>query len=262
MNFGVQTYTIRKQQKKNLEKAYLPLIEMGILDYEIARIHFDEKSGKAVRALMDQYGIRISAIQVKPKQVFGDVQSVLDFCKCTGCKNVVLSMLPFSCILGGEGKFYDFLNRLDAQCDVYKAHGITLAYHHHNWEYITLSSGKTRMEELLEKTRKVKFVHDTYWTTKCGLSSARQVQRFGDRLLGIHLRDLTLHKKGLKVLSADGAVGTGVVDFAAVLQAVKETACQYLVIEQKTEKPYEDLKTSYQNCLKIQSTLEVRTDER
>ena len=33
MNFGVQTFTIRKKQKKDLEKAYLPLIEMGILDY-------------------------------------------------------------------------------------------------------------------------------------------------------------------------------------------------------------------------------------
>ena len=262
MNFGVQTYTIRKMQKKDLEKAYLPLIEMGILDYEIARIHFDERSGASVRSLMEKYGIRVSAIQVKPKQVFGDVQSVIDFCKCTGCKNVVLSMLPFSCILGGEGKFYDFVNTLDRQYEVYQAHGITLAYHHHNWEYITLSNGKTRMEELLEKTKKIKFVHDTYWTTKCGLSSARQVQRFGDRLLGIHLRDLTLHKKGLKVLSADGAVGTGVVDFTAVLQAAKETACQYLVIEQKTDKPYEVLNTSSHNCLKIRSTWEACGDEK
>ena len=191
MNFGVQTFTIRKWQKKDLEKAYLPLIQMGIKDLEIARIHFDKTTGEAVRALMDKYGIRVCAIQVKPKQVFSDVQSVVDFCKCTGCTNVVLSQLPFSCVLGREEKFYEFVATLDRQFEIYQSHGITLAYHHHNWEYVTLRSGKTRMQQLLEKTQKIQFVHDTYWTTKCGLSSAQQVLEFGDRLMGIHLRDLT-----------------------------------------------------------------------
>ena len=151
MNFGVQTFTIRKWQKKDLEKAYLPLIKLGILDYEIARIHFDKNTGQAVRALMDKYGIRVRAIQVKPKQVFGDVQSVVDFCKSTGCTNVVLSQLPFSCVLGREEKFYDFVATLDRQFEIYEAHGITLAYHHHNWEYVTLTGGKTRMQELLDE---------------------------------------------------------------------------------------------------------------
>ena len=262
MNFGVQTFTIRKKQKKDLEKAYLPLIEMGILDYEIARIHFDKTTGEAVRALMDKYGIRVCAIQAKPKQVFSDVQSVVDFCKCTGCTNVVLSQLPFSCVLGREEKFYEFVATLDRQFEIYQSHGITLAYHHHNWEYVTLRSGKTRMQQLLGKTQKIQFVHDTYWTTKCGLSSAQQVLEFGDRLMGIHLRDLTLHKKGIDVISSDGAVGSGVVDFAAVLQAAKQTSCRYMVIEQKTKQPYEDIQKSYVNCLKIQSTLEASTHEK
>ena len=262
MNFGVQTFTIRKKQKKDLEEAYLPLIEMGILDYEIALIHFYKNTGEAVRALMDKYGIRVCAIQVKPKQVFSDVQSVVDFCKCTGCTNVVLSQLPFSCVLGREEKFYEFVATLDRQFEIYQSHGITLAYHHHNWEYVTLRSGKTRMQQLLEKTKKIQFVHDTYWTTKCGLSSAQQVLEFGDRLMGIHLRDLTLHKKGIDVISSDGAVGSGVVDFAAVLQAAKQTSCRYMVIEQKTKQPYEDIHKSYVNCLNIQSTLEASTHEK
>ena len=262
MNFGVQTFTIRKKQKQDLEKAYLPLIEMGIMDYEIARIHFDKTTGEAVRTLMDKYGIRVCAIQAKPKQVFSDVQSVVDFCKCTGCTNVVLSQLPFSCVLGREEKFYEFVATLDRQFEIYQSHGITLAYHHHNWEYVTLRSGKTRMQQLLEKTKKIQFVHDTYWTTKCGLSSAQQVLEFGDRLMGIHLRDLTLHKKGIDVISSDGAVGSGVVDFAAVLQAAKQTSCRYMVIEQKTKQPYEDIQKSYVNCLKIQSTLEASTHEK
>ena len=251
IRIGVQTFTIRKAQKKNLEQAYLPLIEMGVRDLEIARIHFDGNTGRAVAALVQKYGIRVAAIQVKPKQVFEDVENVVAFCKLTGCRNVVISMLPFGCILGSEQKFYRFVQTLDRQCEIYKAHGITLAYHHHNWEYITLSSGKTRMEELLELTQQLRFVHDTYWTTKCGLSSPEQIRQFGSRLLGIHLRDLQLYKKGLKVLSKDAPVGRGVVDFAQVFQAAEAVGCSYYAIEQKANRPYEDLQTSWEFCGKL-----------
>ena len=189
-----------------MEASYLPLIKMGILDLEIARIDFTRKNAKEVKRLIEKYGIRPVSIQVKPKYVFGDVDGVVEFCKITGCKNVVISMLPFDCILGKEEKFYHFIGLLDKQYEIYKSHGITLAYHHHNWEYIRLSNGKTRMAELLSKTEKIKFVHDTYWTARCGVDPALQIKEFGSRLLGIHLRDLAFKKKGLDVIPHDTTV--------------------------------------------------------
>ena len=255
MNFGVQTFTIRKLQKKDMEASYLPLVEMGILDLEIARIDFNLDNAKKVKALIDKYGIRPVSIQVKPKYVFGDVSTVVEFCKITGCKNVVISQLPFDCILGGEEKFYSFISTLDGQFDIYAEHGITLAYHHHNWEYIKLSNGKTRMAELLSKTERIKLVHDTYWTARCGIDPTRQIKEFGDRLLGIHLRDLDFKKKLIDVVPHDTAVGEGVIDFAGVLLAAKEVGCEYMVIEQKTDTPYEHIKLSLENLKQIKSQI-------
>ena len=255
MNFGVQTFTIRKLQKKDMEASYLPLVEMGILDLEIARIDFNLDNAKKVKALIDKYGIRPVSIQVKPKYVFGDVLTVVEFCKITGCKNVVISQLPFDCILGGEEKFYSFISTLDGQFDIYAEHGITLAYHHHNWEYIKLSNGKTRMAELLSKTERIKLVHDTYWTARCGIDPTRQIKEFGDRLLGIHLRDLDFKKKLIDVVPHDTAVGEGVIDFAGVLLAAKEVGCEYMVIEQKTDTPYEHIKLSLENLEQIKSQI-------
>ena len=246
MNFGVQTFTVRKKQKKDIKAAYLPLIQMGILEFEVARIDFTPENAEILKQMTEEYGISVKAIQVKPKYVFGDFEKVVAFCHATGCKNVVISMLPFGCILGKEKAFYDFLDTLDPWFDRYAKEGITLAYHHHNWEYIELSSGKRRMDELLQKTEKIKFVHDTYWTAKSGIAPATQIKAFGDRLLGIHLRDLTLKKKrGLGVASTDAAIGEGVIDFASVLEAAKEVGCSYFVIEQKTDTPYEDIQKSF-----------------
>lgn len=261
MAVGVQTFTIRKAQKQNPEKAYLPLVQMGIRELEIARIRFHARNAELIRSLAERYQIRVAAIQVKPGKVAGQTEKIISFCKTTGCRNVVISMLPFSCILGREERFYEFLETLDPLYERYRAQGIELAYHHHNWEYIRLSNGKTRMEELLEQTSKIKFVHDTYWTTRCGLSSPEQIRQFGNRLLGVHLRDLTLVQKGLKVLAKDAAVGTGVVDFEAVFQACAQTGCEYTVIEQKTKHPYEEIARSYQNCMQIQGRIGAKRDE-
>ena len=251
MKFGVQTFTIRKAQKKSIENSYLPLIKLGIKSFEVARIKFNTKNANALKKLIEEQGIEISSIQVKPKYVFNDSNKIIDFCRITGCKNVVISMLPFKCILGSDDKFYTFVGLLDQITAVYEKAGITLAYHHHNWEYIKLSNGKTRMEELLDKTQKIKFVHDTYWTQRSGKEPAAQIKEFGDRLLGIHLRDLTFKKSGIKVLSVDTFVGGGVVDFKAVLESAKAVGCRYYVIEQNTATPYEHIEKSYNTLQNI-----------
>ena len=251
MNFGVQTFTIRKAQKKDIEKSYLPLIKMGISELEVARIDFNEKNADEIWAIMSNHNIRPVSIQVKPKYVFGAPESVVRFCKTTGCKNVVISQLPFSCVLGDEEKFYSFIAKLDGQYELYEKEGITLAYHHHNWEYIKLSNGNTRMDELLSKTKKIKFVHDTYWTARCGIDPAKQIDRFGDRLLVIHLRDLDFSKKLIDVVPHDTWVGGGVIDFKSVLSAAKKVGCEYFVIEQNSKDPYSDIEKSYNHLLSL-----------
>ena len=251
MNFGVQTFTVRRAQKKSIEKAYLPLIKLGIKSFEVARIDFSPKNAERIRTLVDEYGIEVASIQVKPKYVFGDSERIIEFCKATGCKTVVISMLPFKCILGSEKSFYNFVSLLDEQFERYEKSGITLAYHHHNWEYVQLSNGKTRMAELICGTKKIRFVHDTYWSARSGVAPERQIREFGDRLIGVHLRDLTFGRRGLSVLPHDCAVGDGVIDFSAVLSAVKGSGCRYLVIEQNTKTPYSEIEKSFKNLSEL-----------
>ena len=62
-------------------------------------------------------------------------------------------------------------------------------------------------------------------------------------IVGIHLRDITFYKKGLKVLSKDTEIGNGIIDFKKLI--TKTTNVEYMVIEQKTKTPYESLKKSY-----------------
>ena len=244
IEIGLQTFTIRKAQKKDIKEAYLPLIKLGIRSFEVSRMDLTEANALALRELREQYGAEIVSLQIKPKKVFGHFREVVDFAHKVGCKSVVISQLPFSCVLGREEKFFDFISTLDAWYDKYEKEGITLAYHHHHWEYVTLSSGKTRMAELLSRTEKIKLVHDTYWSAKCGIDPVLQMREIGERLLGVHLRDLTLRKRGLDVVSVNCPIGEGVIDFSRVLDEIASLRTPYAVIEQKSADPYSDIKKS------------------
>ena len=245
MEFGVQTFTVRKAQKKSITDAYLPLIRMGIRRLEIARIDFNEKNALEIRELKDKHGIEVASIQVKPKYVSTEIDKLACFCEITECKTIVISMLPFECILGREEKFYSFIAKLDPLFDLYEKRGITLAYHHHNWEYVTLQNGKTRMAELIGKTEKIRFVHDTYWSARSGVDPAAQIEEFGSRLIGIHLRDLAQRKRGLGVKPINCAIGDGILNFERIIRAAERTGSPYYVIEQKTDTPYKDIEKSY-----------------
>ena len=107
------------------------------------------------------------------------------------------------------------------------------------------------MQELLSRTERIKFVSDTYWTARCGISPSSQLRDFGKRLIGVHLRDLTHKAKGLKVMPENCPVGEGVIDFTEVISAASDVGAEYLVIEQKTDNPYIDIEKSYRNIGKI-----------
>ena len=112
------------------------------------------------------------------------------------------------------------------------------------------------MQELLDLTRKIKFVHDTYWSARSGVSPEGQIKSFGNRLLGIHLRDLGFKKRGIKVLSCDAAVGDGNIDFSAVLKAALHEGCAYYVIEQKTNEPYAMIEKSFNRLNELKNSME------
>ena len=98
----------------------------------------------------------------------------------------------------------------------------------------------------------IRFVHDTYWSARSGIAPERQIREFGDRLIGVHLRDLAFDKRGLDVLPHDCAVGDGVIDFSAVLSAVKGSGCEYLVIEQNTKTPQSEIEKSFKKLSEIE----------
>jgi len=112
------------------------------------------------------------------------------------------------------------------------AHGITVGYHNHNQEFTTKVDGRFALEvfaDLLDPS--VVLEVDLYWATAGGADTVALLERLGERVIAVHVKDgtldpaPTLSKKPTDQVPA----GTGVVPLSAALDAA--TSAQYAIVE-------------------------------
>lgn len=120
-------------------------------------------------------------------------------------------------------------------------YGLTLAYHHH---LMMVAETFDEISSLFEKTgSQVGLLLDTGHAVAAGFDYARLIERFGDRIVHIHLkdvRDTILEKVQAGDLSFNAGVregmftvpGDGVVDFAPLVRFVRSAGYTgWLVVE-------------------------------
>jgi sugar phosphate isomerase/epimerase len=244
MKLAIETYTVRKEMRESMGETFADLISLGFTDFELARIKFNDKNADEIALLQKKYPINILAIQVKPNYLSRHIEEIASFCKKVSCKNIVVSKMPFRFIWSSDQKFKDYIVQLNLLADTCSKLNITLAYHHHYWEFVKLKNGKTKLEEIFDNTANMKFVCDTYWTAKCGVNPSKQIEYFNKRLLGVHLRDINVFKKNFKVKSDNCPLGQGFIDFKSVFKKAQQAGAEYMAIELKSEEPMLDIESS------------------
>ena len=119
------------------------------------------------------------------------------------------------------------LNRIGR---VVRSHGLVLAYHNHDFEFVPFDDGTTPFHLLMTETdpRDVKLELDVYWVAKAGQDPVQYLKDGQDRILLVHLKDL----------ASDGStaeVGGGVLDFEQIVRAALLAGVKHLFVEQDTQ---------------------------
>jgi inosose dehydratase len=111
---------------------------------------------------------------------------------------------------------------LDRVADIAEQHGLTASYHPH---LTTIVESPDELARLLPRTR-IGFCPDTAHLAAGGGDPAALIRRYPDRIRHVHLKDL--RPDPLQFLP----LGQGVLDFADILQAVREAGYDsWLVVE-------------------------------
>jgi len=125
-----------------------------------------------------------------------------------------------------------------------KAEGIQLGVHTHGFEFTPLadSNNETGLDIVMRETMRnlVCFEMDVFWVYAGGGDPVALLKKYPDRWLMLHVKDL---RKGADradgvpshtKLGDDVAVGTGVIDWKAVLTAAQADGVKYYFIEDET----------------------------
>lgn len=223
MEYGLQLYSIRDITPKGLEAALKQVAELGYSFVEFAG--FFGNSAAEVLHMLNETGLAVSGTHTGWEELTPDrLQETIAYHKQIGNKNIII-----------PGADLSTAEKLDALIDLINdvqpklaAEGITLSYHNHNHEFLPTAYGAIIHTEL-EKRTSIRFEIDTFWAYAAGEDPIALLERLGDRVSVIHLKDGLANGQGK-------ALGEG----TAPVVAVREYAIAHglaMVVESETLDP-------------------------
>jgi sugar phosphate isomerase/epimerase len=127
-------------------------------------------------------------------------------------------------------KFAATFNQRGETC---KKNGIRFGYHNHDYGFIPVD-GQLPQDVMMQNTDKnlVDFEMDIYWVVAAGQDPIAWVDKYPERFKLCHIKD---RKKGAPLSQRDASVdlGTGSIDFKAILKEAGKKGMEYYIVEQE-----------------------------
>ncbi len=151
--------------------------------------------------------------------------SVMKKLKDLNCEYITMSWGPVESVeqLTEHGKMYNEMGKIA------KNEGMTLLYHNHDHEF-KLFDGKYALDILLENASQenLKMQIDAGWVFIGGVEPAEYISKLPGRVPLIHLKDFYDRSERLSFTE----VGSGLNDFAAIIDAGNATGTEWYIVEQ------------------------------
>ena len=243
---GVQLYTVRDALRSDLRGTLRALREIGIVEAELYGLNGPESAilsgspARDVKQAFDENGIRVPI-----SHVGGDLTNtaaIAEIARTLGIGALCVA-LPneFSGTIDGRFTMVPAKDRaqLDALAEKlnrtgreYRDLGLTFGYHNHHIEF-TRVDGVVPYDYLMSNTdpNLVKIELDVGWLATAGVDPVTYVRRHSGRVIACHLKDyapsIATDVPQRKLVPP----GSGTIDFAALLAAMRETGVQHGFIE-------------------------------
>jgi sugar phosphate isomerase/epimerase len=254
---GLQTYSLRNQIKNDGVKAYDYIKEQGITLVEIGLGNHYGMTKEELKATLDKLGLTPIAAHGGLDYLLKETDKAVAEAKFLGLKYVGVAWAPHQSPMD-EKQILRIAEDFNTAGKKLKEHGIQFFYHNHGYEFYPYKDGQTLFDLLMEKTdpELVKMEMDIMWTVFPGQDPVKLFKKYPDRWVLVHLKDLAKgvegNMSGGTDVNNDVPLGTGQVDYPAVLKAAQEAGVKYYFIEDESDSVLKQIPQS----LKFLSTVE------
>ncbi|WP_420111413.1 sugar phosphate isomerase/epimerase family protein [Pseudactinotalea sp.] len=209
---SVQLYTVREAAGEDLTGTLQRLAEIGFeLVEPYAFTNFpdlgDALKASGLRAPTTHQGF-LTASESEQNAIFAAAAAL-------GMERVIDPHYPAENWATAE-QIADTASRLNAAAGIAAAHGLTIGYHNHAFELENRIDGRAALEVLAEQLDPtVGLEVDAYWAAVGGVEPVGLLQRLGDQVVAVHVKDGPGTKDNLDQV----AVGSGSQPIAEILAA-------------------------------------------
>lgn len=247
---GIQVYGLRdllENTPDRFEEVMANIKEMGYDGVELAGTYGLEPS--CIKEVLDKLGLTPISAHVPLAEMMEDVERVIRDYKAIGVKYIVVPYLPeeYRHLTDGYGKVISELTRIGKAMT---ANGLTLLYHNHDFEFVTLPDGTFGFDDIYKRVPAdaLQAEPDVCWIKVAGQNPAAYVKKYAGRCPIVHLKDFiregnpqNLYKLiGIETEEAEEdtgmfefrPVGFGQQIWEPVLEASLEAGAGWVVVEQ------------------------------
>ena len=241
---ALQMYTLREETAKDFAGTLRKVSEIGYAGIELAG--WAGISNRELSGLLSEYGMSIAGCHVSLDAIEASIQKVIEESQAIGNSTVIVPFLAEERRTDAAAykKLAELLNGFG---ETFLSHGISLAYHNHDFEFKPLDNGQIGMDILLDETspQLVKAEIDTYWVLVAGMDPVEYLAKRRGRVPLVHIKDRDAN---------DGffaEIGSGNLPIDAIIEEASRGRSRWLVVEQDQcrRDPIESVTMSY-NFLK------------
>ncbi|MEE1622564.1 sugar phosphate isomerase/epimerase [Zafaria sp. Z1313] len=222
MELSVQLYSVRDAVAEDLQGTVARLARIGFANVE--PYNFVALADE-LRAALDATGLK--APSGHAPLLREDQEEIFAAAVKLGIGTVIDPYLPAE-HWETEEQVAETAAKLNAAARAGAAHGIRVGYHNHEWEISSRFNGTTALELLASQLDpEVVLEVDTYWVAVGGEDPAALLDRLGDRVRLVHLKDGPISRD----TAAQQPAGQGAMPVDAVVAAAVRNGVETGVVE-------------------------------
>jgi sugar phosphate isomerase/epimerase len=253
---GLQLYSLRDQFAKDVPGTLDQVRAFGFKYVELAGTY--NVPADKFRKLLDDRGLEAVSAH-EPYEAFRDhVEDIARDAKTLGLKYVGCAWIPHQDPFD-EKTCRAAIEVFNHAGEALARHGLKFFYHIHGYEF--QPRGDSTLLDLLVRETNPKYVNyemDVFWIVHPGQDPAKLLQKYGSRFQLMHLKDM---KKGTPTgllngntdVRNDVALGTGIMDWRAILKAAHAAGVKWYFIEDESPTSVQQIpqSLSYLEALKF-----------
>ena len=200
-----------EEMKARRETVEFKEISGGIWEYSCAQEKLDRLKALGMHVISAQV---MMGMTPDPAEMIENLQKIKCFAKKNGLKYIVMSLAKN---LSVSKTYVDVFNQMTEEL---AAEDIIFAYHNHEVECAE-EEGTTAFDYLMEKCPQMKLELDVGWVQFAGMSPIEIVKKYKDRIVLLHLKDITADAGVHNRDHCFPAVGEGVIPLKEIMEEIK-----------------------------------------